>query len=777
MKKSDTPLTGLPLLRVEDDRLLRGDGSYTDDIEHTNCLIGVVLRSPHAHAAINSIDVTAATGLDGVHAVLTASDIETLMTGPIPSLTHTPPWDIRNIDGELLPDASMPVLAINRVCFVGEPVAFVVAATAQLAQDAAELIEIDYRPLPVLTDFESATAEGAPTLWNDAPQNRSLNIERGDREATDSAFAKAVHRVSVSLDINRIAPVFIEPRSAIGQYQGDRYQLMTGAQSAHGLKNGLAMVLGVEADAIHVQVPDMGGGFGARNSVYNEYLLVLLAARMLQRPVRWTASRSESFLSDAQSRDQTLYGELALDADGQFLALRSTMHWRHGAYLLGRNAAVMAGFFPPTNGGVYRFSTSQVRIIGAFSNTTPQAAFRGIGRLESNYLIERLIDQAANQLGVDPIALRRRNLIRSDEMPWTTPTGSTYTSGEFANNLDRALKLADHQNYAQRREQSKRMGRWRGFGIGLYIENDGATPHEYANVVVESNGTVRFGVGTQDFGMGRRTMFAQIAADVLQLPFDAIDIFFGDTDAIASGAGSAGSRSARLGGSAIHTTARTLLKIATEHAAEILEASSVDIEYQDGYFVVAGTDKRLHLFEVADRLQQDNQTLTAEDTFKSLDSVHQNGCQICEVEVDPETGVVRLLAHVIVADVGRAVNPLIVDGQLHGGITQGLGQASCEQVLFDCNNGQPLNASLMDYCLPRADDLPFFRTELNEVIEPDNPVGAKGAGEGPTSGAPATYVNAVLDALKPAGVKQLEMPLTAEKVWRAIRLSENLRDS
>ena len=768
MNKLRKPLIGQALPRVEDEHLLRGDGQFTDDINCEHCLTGFALRSPHAHAKILSIHTQQAQKLAGVHTVFTASDIEPLTTGPIPSLTNTPPWDIRNIDGNTLPDASMPVLAESRVRFVGEAVAFIVADNLCIAEQAAELIKVDYQSLPALVDYHESTDDTAPQLWIDAPGNRSLNIERGDPQATARAFEAADHHVQLTVDINRIAPVFMEPRSAIGRFQQKRFHLTTGTQSAHGLKNGLAMVLGVGADSVQVVVPDMGGGFGARNSVYPEYLLVLLAAKLLGQPVRWTASRNESFLTDAQSRDQTLHGELALDASGNFLALRSTMHWRHGAYLLGRNAAVMASFFPPTNGGVYQFASTHVRMYGAFSNTTPQAAYRGIGRLESNYLIERLIDRAAQILQKDPIALRQQNLIQARQLPWTTPTGSTYTSGEFAKNLERALQLADHANFELRRQQSATSGHWRGIGLGMYIENDGASPNEFANVSVDPKGQVSFGVGTQDFGMGHQTMFAQIAADTLQLPFEDIHIFFGDTDRIAIGAGSAGSRSARLGGSAIITCANTLLKIATDHAVELLEAAIADIEYVDGQFIVVGTDKRMHLFEVAAHLQNRGESLKAEDEFKSTDNVHQNGCQVCEVEVDPDTGQVTIVNHVIVADVGRAINPMIVYGQLHGGITQGLGQAGFEQVVYESDSGQVLTGSLMDYCLPRADDLPCFTTELNEVIEADNPVGAKGAGEGPTSGAPAAFVNAVINALAPAGVEQLEMPLTAERVWRAI---------
>ncbi len=771
------PLIGKPLLRIEDEPLLRGDGRYTDDIDCPDCLTGVALRSPHAHAKILSINTDTARQVSGVHCVITASDISPLTTGPIPSLTTTPPWDIRNIDGNTVPDASMPILADGTVRFAGEIVAFVVADNARIAEQAAELIEVAYEPLPALIDYTESTSADALQMWDSAPNNRSLNIERGDAKATGLAFDNATHRITLSVDVNRIAPVFMEPRSALGHYDNNRYMLTTGAQSAHGLKNGLAMVLGVDANDIQVLVPDMGGGFGARNSVYPEYLLVLLAARLLAKPVRWTANRSESFLTDAQSRDQTIQGELALDAKGHFLALRSTMHWRHGAYLLGRNVAVMANFFPPTNGGVYRIAHSHVRITGAFSNTTPQAAYRGIGRLESNYLIERLVDHAAKALQMDPIELRRKNLIQPQQMPWTTPTGSTYTSGEFEHNLERALQLADYEKFKQRQKNSLPSGLLRGFGVGMYIENDGASPNEHANVKVDPDGQVSFGVGTQDFGMGHKTMFAQIAADSLQLPFDNIHIFFGDTDKIATGAGSAGSRSARLGGSAIVQCAKTLLKTAREHASELLETAVADIEYDQGDFVVIGTDKRLHLFEVAARLQARGESLQAKDDFNSAGDVHQNGCQVCEVEVDPDTGKIAISNHIIVADVGRAVNPIIVDGQLHGGITQGLGQAGFEEVVYDTASGQVLSASLMDYCLPRADDVPFFTTELNEIIETDNPVGAKGAGEGPTSGAPAAFVNAVLDALLPEGVQQLDMPLTPERVWRAIQHARAQRNN
>jgi len=770
-KNTNTLFTGQPLTRLEDDALLRGSSCFTDDIESTGALHAVVLRSPHPHAKIVSVNIDRARGMPGVATVLTAGTVGDDIKMAIPSLNDVAPFDVRNDDGNTVPNGSQPVLATDRVRYVGEPVACVVASTEAQAIDACEAIDVHYEPLEAIMTFDQAVASGAPTLWPDSQGNQTLDMTRGND--TVEAFASAAHVVELSVDVNRIVPVFMEPRAALGVYEpdGERFVLETGTQSAHSLRGNIARVLEIDEAKITVKVPDMGGGFGARNVLYPEFLLVLVAAKKLGVPVRWASTRTEAFLTDAQCRDQTISGELALDDANRFVGLNVRLDWRHGGYLCGRNAAVMSGFFPPTNGGVYRVPSIAIKMNGAFTNTTPQAAFRGIGRVESNYLIERLVDKAARELKVDPVELRRINMIDQADLPWTTPGGSRYTSGEFLENLKRAEALSGVGDFASRRATAADGGLLRGLGVGMYVENDGASPTEYANVDI-AQGRVSFGVGTQDFGMGHRTMMSQLAADALGVGLAEVDIFFGDTDRIKQGFGSAGSRTARLGGSAVVRAAEAMIEKAKHHAGEHFEASAHDIDYDRGALSVRGTDRTIGLFDLAIRVQRAGESMATEAEFASTDAVHQNGCQICEVEVDPETGVIKLLAHTIVADVGRAVNPLIVDGQLHGGMTQGIGQAGFERVVYD-ESGQTLSASFMDYNIPKADDVPLFTTELNEVIESDNPVGAKGAGEGPTSGAPAAYVNAVLDALSPLGVTDLDMPLTPERVWRSIRSAQS----
>ncbi len=767
--------TGQPLKRREDGRMLRGDACFTDDIDCPDALYGVVVRSPYPHARVLAIDVAAAQASPGVRLVLTSQSIVDDVVGPIPSLNDVAPFDVRNDDGNTVPNGSAPVLAEDRVCYVGEPVAFVVAETELAAIAAAELVQVEYDPLQPLMDFDTAVAPGAPGLWSEAPANRSLDMTRGND--VESQFESASTIVDIQVDVNRIVPAFMEPRSALGRFDpaAQRYFLQTGTQSAHALKGNLSLVLGVPGEQIKVEVPDMGGGFGARNVLYPEFLLVLIAAKKLSTPVRWTSTRSEAFLTDAQCRDHVITGSLALDEDNRFLALRVELNWQHGAYLCSRNAAVVAGFFPPTNGGVYRLPAVAIKMNGAFTNTTPQAAFRGIGRVESNYLIERLVDKAARTLGVCPLKLRRDNMLTEHDLPWKTPGGSRYTSGEFEVNLDRAMELSSFDACEQRRADAKARGMLHGVGVGMYVENDGASPSEYANVDIDTDQKiVSFGVGTQDFGMGHQTMMSQIAADALGLTPEDVTIFFGDTDRIKQGFGSAGSRTARLGGSAVFRAAHALIEKARIEAGELFETSVEDIEYDRGALRVTGTDRHINLIDLAVEVKKRDGSMSTEAEFVSTEAVHQNGCQICEVEVDPQTGVVTIKQHTIVADVGRAINPMIVDGQLHGGMVQGLGQAGYEHVVYDAA-GQTVTGSFMDYTIPKADDMPMFTTELNEVIESDNPVGAKGAGEGPTSGAPAAYVNAVIDALSPLGVTELDMPLTPQRVWQAIQAASAAR--
>ena len=762
---------GASVPRKEDYRFLTGSGRFSDDIRPTGALAATVLRSPLPHAGITAIDVEGARRLPGVRLVLTAQDLEKEGVGPIPSLSTTSPFDIGRRDGGDAADPSQYPLARERVRYTGEPVAFVVADTIEKAQDAAELIAVDYVPLPAVMEIEDALDPAAEQVWPDAPGNITFDWATGDAVATDAAFADAAHISRLRLDNNRVVINFMEPRAAVADWDADsgRFTLQAGCQSAHGMRAGLATALGIEEDRVHVVVPDTGGGFGARGSVYPEFILALVAARRLQRPVKWTESRSEAFLSDNQARDHVFDGELALDGDGRFLAIRMRGDWRHGAYLGTRGMWIMTHYLSQVLGGPYRIPSGHLLLRGVVSNTTPQGAFRGIGRLEANYVLERLIDQAAAETGADPVALRRQNLLAESDMPWRMAGGARITSGAFGENLDRALEIADWQGVAGRRAAAEAAGRLHGAGVAFYAENDGGTPTEFAEIAVGGEGKITALVGTQDFGMGHDTMYSQILSEKLGVGFQDIDVVFGDSDRVLRGSGSHGSRSARMGGTAAVMGADKVIARATDEAADMLEAAVGDIGFADGRFTIVGTDRSVTLFEVAARIEAAGDRLAEEADFNAEGEVIANGVHVCELTIDPADGTVRLENYSIVADVGRIVNPIIVLGQIHGGVAQGIGQALLERVVYDRESGQTLTGSLMDYCLPKADDLPNFRVVFNEIVEQDNPVGAKGAGESGTTGAPAALMNALTDALRRAGADPVDMPATSEKVWYALR--------
>ncbi len=761
---------GERVARVEDERFLRGRSSFTDDLVAEGEVHAVFVRSPHAHARIVAIDADDARAAPGVLLVVTAGDIAEEIPNAIPSLSNAPPFDVaRGPDGPAA-EADQYPLARDVARYLGEPVACVVADSLEAAADAAELVAIDYEPLTPVIDMGQALAEGAPKVWDDKPDNLSFFWERGDAAATDAAFAEAAHVARIELVNNRVAIAFMEPRAALAEYdEGEgHWTLRCGCQSAHGMRDGIAGLMGIETDRLRVVVPDMGGGFGARNPVYPEYPVLLVAARRLGRAVKWRAERSESFLTDYQARDHLLRGELALDAEGRFTALRAGIDWRHGAYLGGRNIWVMVAYLAPTLGGPYRIPLGHIAMRGVFSNTAPHAAYRGVGRVESNYLMERLVDAAARASGIDRVELRRRNIVAQAEMPWETPGGAVYELGEFAINLERAVELADWAGFKARREAAASGGVRKGIGLALYVENDGGVPGEFAEIVANGDGTVTALVGTQDFGMGHATMYAQVLSDRLGIDFAAINVVFGDTDRVARGAGSHGSRSARIGGGAVVGGAEKMVALGRELASEMLEASASDIEYRDGRFTVAGTDRTVPLAEVAGFAAGRGERLAGAMDFVTERQTHSNGCHVSEVSVDPATGRVTIDRHSVVADVGRAINPMIVDGQIHGGAAQGLGQALLEEVVYDPETGQMPSGSFMDYPLPRADDLPALAVALNEQPETDNPLGVKGAGESATTGAPGALMNAIRDALG-AQAGPLDMPATPERVWRALQ--------
>ena len=762
---------GASVPRKEDHRFLTGSGCFSDDIQPSGALTAAVLRASLPHAVITGIDVDEARRARGVRLVLTAEDLEKEGIGPISSMSTTPTFDVGRRDGGDATDASQTLLARERVRFVGEPVVFIVADTMAQAQDAAELIEIDYKTLPAVMEIENALDPEAEQIWPDAPGNVTFDWETGDGPATDAAFASAAHVCRLRLENNRVVINFMEPRAAVAEWDADteRFTLQLGCQSAHRMREGLATVLGIEVDRLHVIVPDTGGGFGARGSVYPEFALALFAARRLRRPVKWTESRSEAFLTDTQSRDHVFHAELALDVDGNFLALRVLGDWRHGAYLVSSSMWVMAHYLSQVMGGPYRIPTGHLVLRGIVSNTTPLGALRGIGRLEANYILERLIDQAAAEIGSDPVVLRRLNLIGPEDMPWTMFGGAVVTSGTFVENLDRALTLADPRGIAIRRARAAAEGRLHGVGVALYTENDGSVPTEFAEIAVAGDGTVTAMVGTQDFGMGHATMYSQILSERLGVSFEDIEVVYGDTNRVRRGVGSFGSRSARMGGSAALLGADKVIARGREIAADLLEAASSDIEFETSRFTIAGTDRSVSLVDVAAHAESMGDPLSEEADFDVTGEAIANGVHVCEVTIDPADGRVRLDRYTLVADVGRIVNPFIVEGQMHGGLVQGIGQALMERVVYDRDSGQTLTGSFMDYNLPKADDLPHFQVAFNEIVEQDNPVGVKGAGESATTGAPATVMNAIADALRRAGAAPVDMPATPEKIWRALR--------
>ncbi len=762
---------GAAMPRKEDRRFLMGTGQFSDDIMVPGALAAVVLRAPLPHADIAAIDIDAAQESDGVRAVLTAADLEGEITGPIPSFSNVPPFDVGRKNGGGAAEAAQFPLARNRVRYLGEPVAFIVADSLHQAQDAAELIHVEYRPLQAVMEIDDALDPAAEQIWPDAPGNTSFTWSTGAKAATDAAFDSADHIARLRLINNRVVINFMEPRSAVASHDPDsgRLTLQAGCQSAHGMRGSLAGLLGIEEENLHVVVPDTGGGFGARGGVYPEFLLALVAARRLGQPVKWTASRGESFLSDYQARDHIIQGELALNSEGRFLGLRIAADWRHGAYLTGRSMWIMAHYFSQVLGGSYRMPAGHLSLRGIVTNTTPQAAYRGIGRLEANYILERLINQAAVGMNLDPVDLRRGNLLQAADLPWCTPGGALITSGGFKDNLDRAVKLAGWQDAPTRRDRAAARGLLHGIGLAMYAENDGSTPSEFAEIAVQGDGKVVAYMGTQDFGMGHATMYSQILSDQLGVAFEAVDVVFGDTDRVARGMGSHGSRSARMGGGAAVKSAEKVIETARVRAAEMMEAAVADLEFASGRFTIAGTDRSVTLFDVAAQIEADGGSLAEEADFNVGAEVVSNGVHVCELTVDPADGAIYLENYTVVADVGRIVNPIIVEGQVHGGIAQGIGQALLEDVVYEADGGQTLSGSFMDYCLPRADNLPSFNIAFNEVVEADNPVGAKGAGESATTGAPAAVMNALADALRSAGAEPVDMPATPEKVWRALR--------
>ncbi|HEX7271961.1 MAG TPA: xanthine dehydrogenase family protein molybdopterin-binding subunit [Casimicrobiaceae bacterium] len=763
--------SGKAVRRVEDEALLKGEGRFVDDFSLPGQAQVIFLRSPHAHARIASIDTKAAAAMPGVVAVVTGADL--VRDGVKPIVTSA---DFKRADGS--PGASPPhhALAVGTVRFVGEPVAAVIAETLAQARDAAEAIPVSYEPLPAVAGLAAALAPGAPLVWPQASGNITAEIRHGDAAATAAAFKRAAHVVSLDLVNQRLAPCPIEPRAVLAEYDpaSKRITLRLSCQTPTGIRDELASaVLGVPNESIRIVVGDVGGGFGMKTSLYPEDVVIAHCVRKLNRPLKWRAERLEEFLAAGAGRDLESKIELAFDASGRILALRVDSLADVGAYATPAGVAIQLMIGPWVATSVYDIRPIDIRIKGVLTNTAPTGPYRGAGRPEAIYMIERLMDEASRKTGVDPVELRRRNMIRPEQMPYKNAMDKTYDSGQFALVMDKGVALADWKGFDARAAASKARGRLRGRGIATFLEWTGVDIfEERVQIAVRAgaNGSeeeIEIVSATQAMGQGLATTYSQLAVDVFGVPIEKIRIVQGDTDR-AQGFGSAGSRSLFVGGSAVIVAAeRTVEKGRTLAAAE-MEAAAADIEYRDGVFGIAGTDRRIGLFDLAGR--QPSRTIVLDSKSAVAGETWPNGCHICEVEIDPDTGAVTIDRYWSVNDVGRVVNPMIVIGQLEGGAAQGIGQALCEQLAYD-ESGQPLSASLMDYALPRAEMMRHFEMAMDESTPcRNNTFGMKGVGELGTIGATPAVVNAVVDALARAGARTegLQMPLTPEKIWRAL---------
>jgi len=756
---------GQPVRRVEDARLLTGKGRYTDDTSVPNQAHAYVLRSPHAHAAINRIDTTAAAKMPGVLAVLTGADVAADKLGDILCKV-----DYKNRDGSPMAKPRRPALAQGRVRFVGDPVALIVAETLAQARDAADAVAVDYEPLPAVADTAAALKPGAPQIWPEINGNLALDWQMGDEAAADAQFKLAKRTVALELVNNRIVVNSMEPRGAIGQYDKSTgsYTIHVSSQGVHNVAAQMAEALGVKYEQVRCITGDVGGGFGMKIFAYPEYLLVLWAAKRVGRPVRWAPERSEAFVSDTHGRDHVSRAELALDGEGRFLAIKVRTVANLGAYL-----SNYGPFIPTDCGsgllvGVYAFKAAHVSVKCCISNTVPIDAYRGAGRPEAAYLVERLVDRAAAELGMAPDKLRARNFIPKEKLPFKQAMGLTYDSGDFHGTMVLAQKEADWAGFARRKAEAKARGRLRGIGMSYYVEACGGQPNEKAVLRVDADETVSLMIGTQSNGQGHETAYAQLIAEGLGVPLESIRVVQGDTSLVSFGMGTGGSRSLPVGGAAASQAVTDVIAKGKEIASEALEAAAADIEFRDGQYRIAGTDRAVGLFEVAKRAKGKNLDLSGLGDFMPAVSTFPNGCHVCEVEIDPDTGRVSVERLVMVDDFGRVINPLLLAGQVHGGVAQGLGQALLEGCVYDGASGQLLTGSLMDYALPRAGDFPAMKVLWNNQPCATNPLGLKGAGEAGAIGAPPAVVNAVVDALAESGVRHIDMPATPERIWRAL---------
>lgn len=752
---------GSATARFEDEQLVRGAGSFLDDVLVDGALHAVFVRSTHAHAEIKQIDASPALIAPGVVGVFTARDADVARLFPLECLV-----DVPSRDGRPMARPPRLPLARDRVRHAGEPIAMVVAADMPRAEDAAEQVLIEYAPLPAVVSVTAATRNDAPTLWQEAPGNISFDYRVGDAEAVAQAFARAERIVSLSYPISRVTAFPLETRGAIGIWHEStqRYELVCGHQKPHQLKAELARQLGVSDDQVHVVVPsDVGGGFGLKGGNFPEYALLLAAARRLNRPVRWRASRSEAFLSDDHGRDSHQTVRLALDGDGRFLALEFDSLANLGAYLAGHGPTPAIGNLGGLS-GMYRIPALAARVRGVFTNTQPLSPYRGAGRPEATYAIERLVELAAIERDEDSVSLRRRNLIPSDAMPYETGFIFTYDSGDFEAVLDTGLAEADFDGFPGRRAASALEGKYRGIGIACAIEQAGQIREETAQISLGADGSVELRSGTVSNGQGHGTAFRQLVGEILPIDVSNMVLVQGDTDRIKHGVGTYGSRSMSVGGAAVEAVCRKIIEQAQRRAADELEVSELDVELHEGQFRILGTDRNIGFSEIVSL----SGGLQASAVWEPAAPTFPNGVHLCEVEIDPETGQLEIVRYTVVDDVGRVVNPLLVEGQIHGGVAQGVGQALGEQIMFDEASGQLLTVSALDYSLPRADMMPFLSVTDRGTPARANPLGIKGVGEAGTVGSLVAVINAAVDALSPLGVRHLDMPLTPHALWKAI---------
>ncbi len=779
---------GVPVKRVEDARFLAGRGTYTDDVSRPGQAYGCFLRSPHAHAEIRSIDAGAARQGPGVLAVLTGEDVAADGLGGIPC-GFVPDKGPQNMPPR-------PALAQGRVRFVGELVAFVVAETLAQARDAAELIEVDYGELPASVLTGRTLDEGAPQLHEDAPNNLCVEWQLGDAAAVDEAFSKADHVTTLDIVNNRKIPNAIEPRASVAEYDPatGNYTLVTTSQNPHITRLLLAaFVMQIPEHKLRVVSPDVGGGFGSKIPFYPEEAVVTWAARKAGRPVKWTAERSESFMSDAHGRDHVTRAELALDKDAKFLALRVKTTANLGAYLSTFGALSTTYLYAPVLSGQYVIPAIHCAVTGVFTNTAPIDAERGAGRPEATFVVERIVEAAARELGIDRIEIRRRNFIPPDAFPYQTPVVVAYDNGNYEASLGEGLALADYAGFEARRQDSAKRGKLRGIGFSTYIEACGVAPsniagaigagvglYESAEIRMSPTGTVTVFTGCQTQGQGHETAFAQVVADRLGVPFENVTVVHGDTREVQWGHGTYGSRSLAVGGSAIAKACDKVIEKGKKVAAHVLEASAADIEFKDGTFTVAGTDKSKSIGDVIMAamvphdfpLEEMEPGLDQRAVYDPKNFTYPAGSHICELEVDPDTGAVEIVRFTAVDDFGIVVNPMIVEGQVHGGIAHGVGQALLEGCVYDAESGQLLTGSYMDYTMPRADNLPSIEVGFISTPCPHNPLGVKGCGEAGAIAAPPAVINAIIDALSPLGVTDVAMPATPQRVWQTIQAAK-----